>query len=756
MRLPDKLKPALKTIKAARDIELPPWVKKHKKAVLITAGLPVAIPLLYIADVWAIGSLAAFIHDISWSMKAFNVLASPEEIAAAKAHSKMMPYVLEHPVQTGLAWLKKPDGELIHPDVRNIWRWLNLFLTIPVAAGVIFLRKHKQNKNNSNMIHGLKIVNNSAYGTSRWASLKDLKSFCEFGPPVSPENNPGNKIKFPGGNLIGELEGKIVRVNFEKMPTVLKNTPKTAPHCIAYGGTGSGKSFSFVSSNIVAAAAEGQSLVVIDPKGELFTTFAKWLKKKGYENVWALNFMTPEHSHRWNPVLECENDAEISEMVDTLSRNAASDSKSYFMLKAMELMEAFIGLLKGDFPIEQQHMRSIMTLSAWPAEKLEVRFRDAYKAGKISSTIYERWRGVVKENYGYAQSNLTAVLKNLTTDPLAALLSEQEIKLDEIGKKKTALFLIIPTSGEGVYLRPILSIFYKFLFKRLDKLAFNSPGQTLPVKVRNIWDEMANVGMIPGLPEIISTARSKGIHIQMILQTPSQLEYVYGVQEAKTILGNCPTVMLIGIAPADSELAKMFSEKLGSAAVEAEHTSEDTTVPIKHVFELKKKTRTIIERPLMTVSEILRIGPKDCIALLQWSYPAFLRKIGWTELPQAKEIISCGMLPVNEFIPARNFNVSKPDVDGENSFDEKQTNSFSEPLLFSQKKTAEKVSFNQQNRQHDQYSCQVATTTQTAALDDQQKQENAGETVRTDHPGSDIEDFIVDTKDTPKKNNVPW
>ncbi|WP_333870954.1 hypothetical protein [Desulforamulus putei] len=189
MRLPDKLKPALKTIKAARDIELPPWVKKHKKAVLITAGLPVAIPLLYIADVWAIGSLAAFIHDISWSMKAFNVLASPEEIAAAKAHSKMMPYVLEHPVQTGLAWLKKPDGELIHPDVRNIWRWLNLFLVllVPVAVKITLRLKKRMRKNNSKFSHGLAIADSAAHGTSRWAAKQDIKHLCEFGPPLTPK-----------------------------------------------------------------------------------------------------------------------------------------------------------------------------------------------------------------------------------------------------------------------------------------------------------------------------------------------------------------------------------------------------------------------------------------------------------------------------------------------------------------------------------------------------------------------------------------
>lgn len=638
------------------------WVKEHKKAALVLGSMPLAVPLFYFADVWALGSLAAGIYDVSLKLQSFSIFASPEQKAAIAAHTKTMPYYLANPVSVGWAWLTKPTEALTYPEVKHIWQWLNILLgTGSITAYLLWRLKGWQNEeNDSNHVHGLKVVSNPAYGKSRWASLKDLEKFCEFGPPVPPEKNKGNRIKFPGGNLIGELKGKIVRVNFDKMPD---DTPKTAPHAIFYGGTGSGKSFSIVIGNIIAAVSEGQSIVVIDPKGELFATVGKWLKEKSYENVWVLNFMTPEHSHRWNPVIECQDDAEISEMIDTLSKNAASGSDSYFMLKAMELMEALIGLLKGDFPLEQQHMRSLMTLAAWPEEKLDARFREAYKAGKISPTIYERWRGVVKKNYEYAVSNLTAILKNLTTAPLAAMMSQQEIDLSQIGRKKTALFLIIPTGGEGVYLKPILSIFYKFLFKRLDKLAFESPGRVLPVKVRNIWDEMANVGMIPGLPEIISTARSKGIHIQMILQTPTQLESVYGAAEAKIILGNCPTVMLIGIAPADRELARMFSEILGTAAVEAEKTSEDLTIPGKHFFEFKKKIRTVIERPLMTMDEILRIDPKDCIALLQWSHPVYLRKVGWTKLPQAKEIRECGMLPVEQVIPARGFDISLPEIE---------------------------------------------------------------------------------------------
>ena len=648
------------------DLQIKNWVKEHKKAALALGITPIAVPLFYFADVWVLGTAAAAVHDVQTWWTGANIFSTPEQKAAAAKYANLWPWYLSHPFQAGWAWLTRPIETINYREEKYKWLWLNALFAAGSIAGYLGWRiPHRQNKNNSSTcVHGLKVVNNPAYGTSRWVGLQDLKQFCEFGPPVPLEKNTGNRVRFPGGNLVGELEGKIIRVNFEKMPD---DTPKTAPHMIAFGGTGSGKSFSIVIDNIIAAVSEGQSIVVIDPKGELFATTGNWLKQQGYENVWVLNFMQPEHSHRWDPVIECLDDAEISEMIDTLSKNAASGSESYFMLKAMELMEAMIGLLKGDFLVEQQHMRSIMTLAAWPEEKLDERFREAYKSGKISPTIYERWRGVVKKNYEYAVSNLTAVLKNLTTASLAAMMSEQEIDLNQIGQKKTALFLIIPTGGEGVYLKPVLSIFYKFLFKRLDKLAFKSPGQILPVKVRNIWDEMANVGMIPGLPETISTARSKGIHIQMILQTIKQLEAVYGVNEASTILGNCPTVMLIGIAPADRDLARMFSELLGTAAVEAEKVSEDLTVPWKNMFEPKKITRTVMERPLMTTDEIMRIGPKECIAVLQWFLPIYLRKVGWVELPQAKEIKKCGMLPVEEVVPHRGFDVSLPDIDDHHS-----------------------------------------------------------------------------------------
>ena len=714
------------------------WVREHKKAALILGSMPVTVPFFYFGDVWVLGTTAAAVYDFQSWWTGVNIFSTPEQKAAAAEYVNLWPWYLSHPFQAGWAWLTRPAETLTYPGVKQIWQGLNLMLGVGSVAGYLGwrIRRWKNKENSSNRVHGLKVVNNPAYGTSRWAGLRDIERFCELGPPVPTEKNTGNRIRFPGGNFVGELEGKIVRVNFEKMPD---DTPKTAPHMLVFGGTGSGKSFNIVIGNIIAAVSEGQSIVLIDPKGELFATTGKWLKEQGYENVWVLNFMQPEHSHRWNPVIECLDDAEISEIVDTLSKNATAVSDSYFALKAMELMEAMTGLLKGDFPVEQQHMRSIMTLAAWPKEKLDERFREAYKSGKISPTIYERWRGVANKNYEYAVSNLTAILKNLTTAPLAAMMSDKEIDLNQIGQKKSALFLVIPTGGEGVYLKPILSIFYKFLFKRLDKLAFVSPGQKLPVKVRNIWDEMANVGMIPGLPEIISTARSKGIHIQMILQTIKQLESIYGINEASTIMGNCPTVMLIGIAPADRDLARMFSELLGMAAVEAERVSEDLTVPGKHLFELKTKTRTVIERPLMTTDEVMRIGPKDSVAILQWSWPLYLRKVGWTKLPQANAIKKCGMLPVEQMIPARSFEISLPGVETDIEAPEYGTtvgSGFDRPLLWEVKK--QQIT---EKQPVEKTACVIGTViNELETVSIEEKQENS----KSKNPGEETDD--VDTQ----------
>lgn len=639
-KLPDKLP----------KLQLSGLVQEHKKAALILGSVPVVVPLFYFADVWAVGSIAAAVHDLQHQLSAVSIFSSLEEKAAAAAHGKMLPYVFRHPFSVGWAWLTRPTEMLTHPDVKRMWQYLNLLLGTVTALGYLLWRSKQ--KNGSNRVHGLKLADNAAFGTARWAALRDVKHLCEFGPPKIRDEGKGS-----GGIVLGKLDRKIVRVMPGKSP---KGKPGLAGHVAVFGGTGSGKSFSFVLPNIIAAVADGQSFICTDPKGELAAAASNWLRDRGYE-VKVFNLSNPASSHRWNTISECENDAEIAEMAACLIHNAGKDDSAYFLAKEIQLLEALTGLLKGDFPPEQQHLRAAMSLTAWTKEELDVRFKAAYQAGKISATIYERWRGVASANFDHAVSGLSAKLKILTTEPLAALLSEHEIKLGEVGRKKTALFCVIPVSGEGKVLRPILSTFYMFLFKRLYRLADENNGK-LPVPVRFLLDEFANIGQIPGFSEIISTARSLGIHIQFILQGRSQLDDVYGPNEAKNILANCPTVLLLGVAPTDGETAEMFSRVLGKAAVEGRFEKEDMTVPVVHHFKLREKTMSTVRRSLMEADEIARMDPLDCIALIQWCPPLYLKKVGWVKLPQAGDIEKAGELEVSRLVPPRGFDVDLPEI----------------------------------------------------------------------------------------------
>ena len=607
---------------------------------IITAVILMFLPPVYFINILAVGSLAASIHDIYHTIKPTGIFA-----ATSERHGLMLPYITAHPIATGVAWITKSSRNLTHPDVRVLWLGLN----IAVIPLVCKRWKNRRAKNNSRLVHGLKIADNPLHGTSRWGAAKDIRHLCEISPPDSGG-------EFPGGIFLGSLEGKMVRVIPGKAPTGM---PPLAGHAAVFGGTGSGKSYSFVMNNIICAVADGQSFVVTDPKAELAETTANWLISRGYE-VKVFNLNNPAHSHLWNPLRECGSDSEITEMAACFINNATNkDDNGYFVSKEIQLFEALSGLLLGDFPAEQQHLRSVISLASWNSEELDSRFRAAFESDRISAAIYEKWRGCSAVNLDNAISGLTAKLKILSVEAVAGLLSKKETDLSEVGKKKTALFCVLPVRGEGRVLRPILATFYLFLFKRLYDLADNN-NHKLPVPVRFLLDEFANIGQIPGFSEIVSTARSLGIHIQFILQGRSQLDEVYGREEAKTILANCPTLFLLGTAPGDLETAEMFSKILGKAAVQGKFESEDVTLPIINNFQPTQKTKRVIERYLMTSDEIARMDPLDCIGVIQWCYPLYLQKTGWRLLTQAAEIDRQGLVSLKDFIPARRLDVSLP------------------------------------------------------------------------------------------------
>ncbi|BAF60668.1 type IV secretory pathway, VirD4 components [Pelotomaculum thermopropionicum SI] len=487
-------------------------------------------------------------------------------------------------------------------------------------------------KHDEKHVHGLKVAENAAKGTRRWAGDKDLAHVAEFGPP--------KEGKFGGGTLVGRLDRRIVRLQPEKC------RPPLPQHTCVVAGTGAGKSFSFAIPNAVAAAMEGESIVMTDPKGELACLLAPWLRERGYK-VYIFNLAYPQWSSYWNPVMECRDDEEITAFATAIVLNAAKDSSGYFVMKEIQLLKALVYLLRADFPVEQAHLRSALSLLSWPVEALDERFARAFQEGRLSQTGYEEWRGAVSSNYENACSGLTAKLGVVRAEPVARLLSRQEIDLSAMGREKAVLFCVLPIASG--HLKPVLSTFYYFFFRRLYGLAAEHGGK-LPNPTRFILDEFANVGQIPGFVEVISTARSLGIKIQFILQGLKQLQDQYGGPESEAILSNCPVQLFLG--GDDATTTRYFSQRLGEAAVYAETERRETTMPWNRL-EIPKKSESVTRRALMEPEELSGMDPMAAVALVRWTLPAYLQKVGWTELPQANEIREKAAKSLAEVVPAR-------------------------------------------------------------------------------------------------------
>jgi len=519
-------------------------------------------------------------------------------------------------------------------------------LVLGALAGAVISHFLKRNaRHDASHIHGLKVTDSAAKGTSRWASDRDISHVCEFGPP--------KQGKFGGGIILGRLDNRIVRAQPQK------GTPPLPGHVMVAAGTGAGKTYSFVIPNVISGAMTGESMVITDPKGELTCLLAPWLKSKGYD-VYVFNLQKPSHGNRWNPVAECRDDEETSAFATAIIHNATKEKASYFTLKEVQLLKASIYLLKADFSPEEAHLRSVLSLLSWPAEKLNERFMEAFKSGKLGRVGLEEWKGAVSSNLENAVSGVTAKLNVIRGESIAKLLTGTPgdmIDMSVIGRKKAVMFCVLPVNS--AHLKPVLASFYYFFFRRLYELAAQNEGK-LPNPTRFILDEFANIGEIPGFVEVISTARSLGLQIQFILQGLKQLQDVYGTAEAENVLANCPIRLFLG--GDDVTTTTYFSRQLGSAAVKAIGESHDVTIPGKKYFELPKKRETTVGRALMEPEELTRLNPMDGVALLRWCLPIYLRKLGWPELPQVTEINELALKSITELVPEKEYELVLPDM----------------------------------------------------------------------------------------------
>ena len=375
-----------------------------------------------------------------------------------------------------------------------------------------------------------KYRHNVEYGSARWGTHSDIAPF------IDPD---------PWNNVILTKTESLTMNSRPKAPRNARNR-----NVLVVGGSGSGKTRFFIKPNIMQCTkTKGTSLVVTDPKGTLVVECGKMLVAAGYE-LRILNTINFRKSMHYNPFAYIRSETDILKLVTTLIANTKGEGKGGddFWVKAETLLYvALIGYIHYELPEEKQNFSTLIDL----LNKMQVREDDEDFQNEVDE-LFEKLAQKKPEHFAVRQylkykmaSGKTAKsilvscgarLAVFDIEELREITAYDELHLDTIGDKRTALFLIM--SDTDASFNFLISMAYSQLFNLLCEKADDVYGGRLPVHVRCLLDEFANIGQIPKFEKLIATIRSREISASIILQSQSQLKAIYK-DNADTIVGNC-------------------------------------------------------------------------------------------------------------------------------------------------------------------------------------------------------------------------
>ena len=567
-----------------------------------TGAVAVLAPAALLADVALAG------YGAAWAAK--MLAANPLFHKAGSLAAVNPAYYPTHPLEVLRAWAYDWRG-LEFPLVRN------LFFVINALGGTLLYLAWQMNFGSF-----AGTAKKDTHGPARWAERTDLARVCDFG------HGPGIVL----GALAG---GSVVSRDVVRIPPKLKVWMNK--HVLVVGTPGSGKSRAYVRPNILSAVAEGISVLITDPKGEIFADMAAWLRSKGYV-VRVLNLVEMRLSDNWNPLDEIRQvlDADVfAEVVISSTETGSQKGGDGFwnraeqnLLKALALYVCY----DADGHRRRGTMGEIYDLVAsGDKEALDGLFtvlpnsHPAYGPYMISKMAGENmWGNIV--------IGLGTRLQTFQQEEVRRITDTTEIDLDAPGRRPCAYFVITPdTHGAFNFLA---SLFFTFLFVRLVSLAdSDKEKKRLKIPVRALLDEFANIVVIPEFEKKIATVRSRGIECHVIIQGLPQLVRKYG-RTWEEILSCCDTKLVLGVK--DNHTAEYVSRLMGRATVETE--SESYGPEGDH-----RVTRSSTGRELMMLSEIVNTRSRTCLAFLpDGTPPARLKTVDYEEFPEAAELGKVG------------------------------------------------------------------------------------------------------------------
>ena len=397
-------------------------------------------------------------------------------------------------------------------------------------------------------------------------------------------------------------------------------------------GSGSGKSASYSKPNAFQMLG---SYVFTDPKGELYDKTAGYLRKNGYE-IKVLNLVNPANSDGYNPLLHIRSEIDVDVIANTIVKGQKTESGSdpYWDDMAEMLLKALIYYLMATRPEEEQNLASCSELvraaNANGGSNLLTDLMNQLPYDHPARMNYKSIEIAPEKTYGSILSSLQSKLGKFDSKEIAEVTSTDTIDFDEIGSRKTAVYVISSDTHKAYDF--LLTIFFSQMIQQLYDFADKNGGR-LKTPTFFILDEFANIGQIPDFDKKISTSRSRGISFSVILQNLDQLEAVYE-KSYETIMGNCDTHVFLGSN--SFKTVEYFSKALGEKTISRDSRSINRDKQFHR--QGYSDSDQVMARALMTPDELRRMDNDLCIIYEKGLKPIKDEKYYYFETPMAKKL----------------------------------------------------------------------------------------------------------------------
>ena len=401
-------------------------------------------------------------------------------------------------------------------------------------------------------------------------------------------------------------------------------------------GSGSGKSASYSIPNAYQMLG---SYVFTDPKGELYDRTAGYLKKNGYD-IKVLNLVRPQYSDGYNPLMHISSELDVDVIANTIVKGQQSESGAndpYWDDMAELLLKSLIYYLIATRPEEEQNLASCAELvraaNTNGGSNLLTELMSQLPYDHPARMYYKSIEIAPEKTYSSILSSLQSKLGKFDSKEIAELTSTDTIDFEEIGNKKTAVYVI--SSDTHTAYDFLLTIFFSQMIQQLYDYA-DQNGGALKEQTFFILDEFANIGKIPDFDKKISTSRSRKISFSVILQNVDQLEAVYE-KSYETIMGNCDTHVFLGSN--SYKTVEYFSKALGEKTISRESFSVNRD---KQMWRQGyQQSEQIMARPLMTPDELRRLDNDLCIIYEKGIKPVKAKKFYYFKHPMARKMAEC-------------------------------------------------------------------------------------------------------------------